>query len=263
MDTRKRQKTQEELERSPEPPARVYCICRQAVEDERVMIACDRCDMWFHAQCVHIEDSVVPLVDMYICPSCEQHTDARTSYKPRCARNGCINAARAPLSRYCSDACGMAAVYGRVKQKGKRDKLYTQVANASITRATAEWMGEWLAGPRHTAKADDSGAIASARQAVDVLGIRAQLLQHAEDRQSSLVGDGGALCGFDERLCWTDEALQRWHESGARTEGQVCEVPKRKCKRHADWSVIRGADIEVNLELQTQLLAELSERVYS
>ena len=260
MDTRKRQKTQE-LERSPEPAARVYCVCRQNAEDERTMIACDRCDMWFHAECMRIADDVVPLIDMYICPACEQHTDARTSYKPRCARSGCTGAARAPLSRYCSDACGMASVYGRIKQRGRRDALYTQVAGTDLKRATAEWTGTWPSVPSR--RADRGAAIAAARMAVDVLGIRAQLLQHAEDRQSSLVGDGGPLCGFDERLCWTDEALQRWHDSGAQAEGRVCDVPKRKCKRHADWSVIRGADIEVNLELQTQLLAELSENVYS
>ncbi|WFD34404.1 COMPASS (complex proteins associated with Set1p) component [Malassezia cuniculi] len=227
------------------------------------------------------QDNVV-LIDVYICPTCEAHTPTRTSYKPRCARTGCKKAARPPISRYCSDACGIAAVYARAKATSARQELYTQVASANNRRGTAEWHGTWPEEARQQA-ASRSEAIAAAQTALDVIEIRARILQHAEDRQTSLVGDSGPLCGFDERLCWSDEALKRWADAGGSLDesgpkpstepgtepgtgtgtGLVCEVPKRKCKRHTDWSVIRGTDVEVNREMQTQLLAELSEQVCS
>ena len=242
----KRLKTHDAPPAPPAPP-RVYCVCRQAADD-RMMIACDHCDEWLHPQCVHIAEADVPLIDMYICPGCAA-SGRRTSFRARCARAACARAAR-PLSRFCSDACGMAAVYARLPAHS-HERIYTQVAGAHNWRGTAEWHAPWPVPP----PPPPPSQVPAARVAVDALALRARLLQHAEDRQT-LTPDG-PLCGFDMRLCWSDEALARWAAAGAPLDAPVCDVPKRRCKRHADWSVIRGADIEVNRELQTQLLAEL------
>ena len=43
-------------------------------------------------------------------------------------------------------------------------------------------------------------------------------------------------------------------------EPAVCGEAKRRCKRHADWSMVRGADLEVAREVQTAALAALAER---
>ena len=43
-------------------------------DDERLMLACDHCDDWFHAICMHIEEEDVELVDSFICPSCTSRT---------------------------------------------------------------------------------------------------------------------------------------------------------------------------------------------
>ena len=40
-------------------------------EDDRVMIACDQCDEWFHTNCLQIPDEAVDRVDTFICPDCE------------------------------------------------------------------------------------------------------------------------------------------------------------------------------------------------
>lgn len=68
-----------------EAPARLYCLCRKnygthaprlTAEDERVMIACDHCDEWYHATCVQIKEDHVSLIDTFVCPPCEQRTFA-------------------------------------------------------------------------------------------------------------------------------------------------------------------------------------------
>jgi hypothetical protein len=35
-------------EEEDEVDDRLYCVCRQLYDPERMMIACDRCDNWFH-----------------------------------------------------------------------------------------------------------------------------------------------------------------------------------------------------------------------
>ena len=68
---------------------KLYCICKTGYDDERVMIACDRCvycqclscdplipyglcscDEWYHTSCVNMPDLQIDLVDQFICPLC-------------------------------------------------------------------------------------------------------------------------------------------------------------------------------------------------
>ncbi|XAR70302.1 hypothetical protein NMG60_11027112 [Bertholletia excelsa] len=44
----------------------LYCICRKPY-DQRAMIACDRCNEWYHFDCIEL--SIEP--KMYICPACK------------------------------------------------------------------------------------------------------------------------------------------------------------------------------------------------
>ncbi|XP_015896152.3 lysine-specific demethylase JMJ17 isoform X2 [Ziziphus jujuba] len=44
----------------------LYCICRKPY-DQRAMIACDRCDEWYHFDCIKLR--FPPKI--YICPACE------------------------------------------------------------------------------------------------------------------------------------------------------------------------------------------------
>ena len=44
----------------------LYCICRKPY-DQRAMIACDKCDEWYHFGCMKLRST--PKV--YICPACE------------------------------------------------------------------------------------------------------------------------------------------------------------------------------------------------
>ncbi|XP_054549884.1 death-inducer obliterator 1 [Talpa occidentalis] len=54
-------------------PGALYCICRQP-HNNRFMICCDRCEEWFHGDCVGISEARGRLLERngedYICPNC-------------------------------------------------------------------------------------------------------------------------------------------------------------------------------------------------
>ncbi|VDK20509.1 unnamed protein product [Taenia asiatica] len=54
----------------------VYCLCRTPYDPTRVYIACDRCDEWYHAECVGLEAEAASKHEgEYICPMCIKKTD--------------------------------------------------------------------------------------------------------------------------------------------------------------------------------------------
>lgn len=126
---------------------RLYCICQSKYDENRIMIACDRCDEWYHTSCVSMRDCEVDLVDQFFCPRCiEQHPTQNfvTTYKPRCLRGlqasdpsspgACYQPSRGAFSKYCSDSCGVKHMQSKIgtwtKKGGKKDKLWDQVKNA-------------------------------------------------------------------------------------------------------------------------------------
>ncbi|XP_065097569.1 death-inducer obliterator 1 isoform X1 [Paramisgurnus dabryanus] len=57
-------------------PNALYCICRQK-HNKRFMICCDRCEEWFHGDCVGITEARGRLMERngedYVCPNCNTH----------------------------------------------------------------------------------------------------------------------------------------------------------------------------------------------
>ncbi|KAK0545145.1 COMPASS (complex proteins associated with Set1p) component [Tilletia horrida] len=87
---------------------KLYCICKTLYDEERMMIACDNCDEWYHTACMNMSDAKAELVDMFVCPACETLTAERTTYKAKCLYASCTHAALRPLSQFCSEKCGIA-----------------------------------------------------------------------------------------------------------------------------------------------------------
>ncbi|KAH9984681.1 hypothetical protein BJV74DRAFT_797182 [Russula compacta] len=126
---------------------KLYCVCKTRYDDERVMIACDRCDEWYHTSCVNMPDLEIDLVDQFICPLCVEknpHLNLRTTWKRRCLNGlkqhdpnspeACHRPARGAFSKYCSDECGVQYMHMRislwVENGGNRDRLWETVKNA-------------------------------------------------------------------------------------------------------------------------------------
>ena len=87
-----------------------YCLCR-GPDDHRFMIACDRCEDWFHGECIGMDKHTGEnLVQKYICPNCTDGGRYATRYKKMCSLAACKNPARiydvARPSIFCSpDHC--------------------------------------------------------------------------------------------------------------------------------------------------------------
>ncbi|CAH8534268.1 unnamed protein product [Schistosoma turkestanicum] len=58
----------------------LYCLCRTPYEPTRVYIACDRCDEWYHPECVGLTpEQAVNHTDTYLCPTCCQLSQPTTT----------------------------------------------------------------------------------------------------------------------------------------------------------------------------------------
>ncbi|KAK4176881.1 hypothetical protein QBC36DRAFT_237925 [Triangularia setosa] len=85
-----------------------YCLCR-GPDNHRFMIACDRCEDWFHGDCIGMDKwTGENLVQKYICPNCSDPDRGYvTRYKKMCSYSSCKNAARVDdperPSIFCSD----------------------------------------------------------------------------------------------------------------------------------------------------------------
>ncbi|KAI0963525.1 hypothetical protein AcW1_000576 [Taiwanofungus camphoratus] len=124
---------------------KLYCICKTSYDEDRVMIACDRCDEWYHTQCVNMPDLEVDLVDQFICPPCIEsnpHLHLRTTYRRRClfglkhlnpsSPNACHKPARGAFSKYCSDKCGILYMQSRIDAwGGDKERLWESVKDAN------------------------------------------------------------------------------------------------------------------------------------
>ncbi|KLO14429.1 hypothetical protein SCHPADRAFT_939500 [Schizopora paradoxa] len=126
---------------------KLYCICRTRYDEDRVMIACDRCDEWYHTQCVKMPDLHVDLVDQFICPTCVKRNHGlhlKTTYKPRCfaglkhskpnSADACHKPARGAYSKYCSDECGVKYMHTKLQtwanKGGDVERLWESVKAA-------------------------------------------------------------------------------------------------------------------------------------
>ncbi|PWN54457.1 hypothetical protein IE53DRAFT_323024, partial [Violaceomyces palustris] len=57
---------------------RIYCLCHKA--ETGTMISCDRCMLWFHNTCVHVDDTADLGDERWICPMCCVKTERKYSH---------------------------------------------------------------------------------------------------------------------------------------------------------------------------------------
>ncbi|WAQ96933.1 NU301-like protein [Mya arenaria] len=48
----------------------LYCLCLTPYDESRFYVGCDRCQDWFHCECVGITQRQADELDSYICPKC-------------------------------------------------------------------------------------------------------------------------------------------------------------------------------------------------
>ncbi|XP_054433521.1 death-inducer obliterator 1 [Pteronotus mesoamericanus] len=99
-------------------PSALYCICRQP-HNNRFMICCDRCEEWFHGDCVGISEARGRLLERngedYICPNC---TILQTQDEPPAEGPGQPEARLQPADADGTDCTSM----GTIEQKSSEDQ---------------------------------------------------------------------------------------------------------------------------------------------
>ncbi|XP_045742037.1 death-inducer obliterator 1 [Mirounga angustirostris] len=99
-------------------PNALYCICRQP-HNNRFMICCDRCEEWFHGDCVGISEARGQLLERngedYICPNC---TILQVQDEPDSGSAAQQEAKCGPAGADSTDCMSM----GTVEQKSSEDQ---------------------------------------------------------------------------------------------------------------------------------------------
>ncbi|CUA76933.1 COMPASS component SPP1 [Rhizoctonia solani] len=258
---------QEELEED----TRLYCVCKTRYDENKVMIACDRCDDWYHPICVNLPESDVDLIDQFVCPLCVAKYGVRTTYKTRCAVKGCNKPARAPTSKYCSDMCGIKAATARIQTLRSRgvdlDQLWYAAKDArppegavyihlpgpaphpppagvnNISQgATKVLDGRKKADSERFARLVDESRKLKARkgaleQNIKHLKARLRFLNCAVQRNEKA---GGEKCGFDMRVVMDDEDWATWLEDVGKWALEEGESDEANVKLLAAYEKMEG-----------------------
>jgi len=254
---------------------KLYCICKTRYDDERVMIACDRCDEWYHTSCVNMPDLEVDLVDQFICPLCVEknpHLDLRTTWKRRCLNglkqhdpdspDACHKPARGAFSKYCSDECGVQYMHMRIslwiENGGNRDRLWDTVKNAEKREGVV--VSACLKGQsRSPAIAGDQPAfaivlpkiskadreLARLRARLDTLVQKREALKAEMDviawreKVTELAiqhADMIEQCGWDQRLCFGEEEVAEFGASVLESyEENHTQADVDETQEEAEW----------------------------
>ncbi|KAJ1309499.1 hypothetical protein OPQ81_006274 [Rhizoctonia solani] len=258
---------QEELEED----TRLYCVCKTRYDENKVMIACDRCDDWYHPNCVNLPELDVDLIDQFVCPLCVTKYNVHTTYKTRCAVKGCNKPARAPTSKYCSDMCGIKAATIRLQKLRSQgvdlDQLWYAAKDARPPEGAVYIhlpgpaphpppAGVNNIGPGATKvldgrqKADlerlsrlveESGQLKSRKgaleQGIKHVKARLRLLNCAGQRNEKA---GGEKCGFDARIVMEDEDWAAWVEGAGKWALEEGEGDEAKAKQLAAYEKMEG-----------------------
>ncbi|KAJ7492574.1 hypothetical protein FB451DRAFT_1349049 [Mycena latifolia] len=230
---------------------KLYCVCKTKYDEDRFMIACDKCDEWYHTQCVDMPDLVVDLVDQFFCPLCIEknpNLSLKTTYKPRCrygldhpepdSPKACHKPAQGAFSKYCSPECGLNNVKKRIenftKKGGKPELLWDSVKDAQKREAVvivheevAKENGDAAPAPVVVARVKPPNMgkvereVANLNTVLDeVVTLREDLKEGMEivfwrERLLELASERAeqvGQCGWDQRLCFGEE---EWADFGA------------------------------------------------
>ncbi|KAJ3576668.1 hypothetical protein NP233_g296 [Leucocoprinus birnbaumii] len=232
---RKSEEKEEESEEAADD--KLYCVCKTKYDEERVMIACDRCDEWYHMACVNMPENEAELIDQFFCPPCiEQNPqlNLKTTYKQRClnglrhsdpeSTKACHRPARGAISKYCSDECGVEYMQSRIdawaKKGGKKEELWESVKNSEKREGIAVCVDEKVKSDLDKKKKKQTkldreterlqgllNQVVKMRDEIkggmEILAWRERLLQLASERAEQI-----DQCGWDQRLCFGEEEWQ-------------------------------------------------------
>ncbi|KAI8327123.1 hypothetical protein BD560DRAFT_418682 [Blakeslea trispora] len=231
----------------------LYCICKSPYDGTRFMIACDKCDQWFHGECIGISEKQGEFIDLYFCEDCAQMTGKRTIWKPKCANPNCTNAARIGTNQ------GHLMARARVELAEMKKKNSEEANNLSLS----EHQYNPLSRSKLSSYADldDRSRLSRAKQVIGIgqkkLALLSFSIQANKDQE---------ICGFDSRLVGrrvygemeevrSDKLIDSRQQPLTKSYS-ICQSSK-KCNRHLNWQKIKAFELEQERSEQFVILTML------
>ncbi|ORZ03773.1 hypothetical protein BCR43DRAFT_501581 [Syncephalastrum racemosum] len=256
----------------------LYCICQKPYDAPRFMIACDRCDNWFHGECIGISEKEGEFIDLYFCRECAKVTGKGTSWKPKCANPACQRAARSSthqgfVSKYCNDACGLQVARARLElsEMKHRSSISSSSSSSSITEHLPLPVVPELTAKRQqrshintASHREDQNRLVQLRQEKQRLVSQVQVMDRKLAFLKEAVENHPDICGFDSRLIWSDATWARVR--GVRDHGELeCDDPPAyfvcqltRCSKHAGWQKVRALEFEQDRHMLFRRLQRLA-----
>lgn len=50
---------------------KLFCVCKTPYNKDRFYVGCDKCDNWFHGECIGITEEISKDLPEYICDDCK------------------------------------------------------------------------------------------------------------------------------------------------------------------------------------------------
>ncbi|KAI9484247.1 MAG: hypothetical protein EXX96DRAFT_600233 [Benjaminiella poitrasii] len=254
---------------------KLYCICKRPYDVPRFMIACDRCNEWFHGECIQISEKQGEFIDLYFCDNCSKITGKKTSWKPKCANPACSKAARigthqGHLSKYCTDNCGMQVARARIElaELKKRNGLPNLDEKQHYNPLSRSKLSSF-------ADMDDRARLCRVKEEK----LHAKTIIDMVEQKSKLLSlliakENNSVCGFDSRLSWPDTLWEKVYYVIEENENinlldaneqpltttkvfNVCQNNKKGCSRHANWQKLKTAELEQERSEQFVILTML------
>lgn len=220
------------------------------------MIACDKCEDWFHCDCINLDPDYMDLCVKYYCKSCEKKYNIKSVWTIKCMLPDCFNPAEEEFYgkyccfEHCIDYLTLVSENVLGVSKEKIASTLTSFNDVSELKQLLENSEV----PPHF-EADEQLKIA-VNNALILIEKRKNYLKLAVNRRSLFYTTyNKPICGYDERLHTDDDwVVQHCKDSELEVDNFVCSVRIDECYRHMRWDQIYTDIQEFKRTLLTQAL---------
>ncbi|PRT53785.1 Set1 complex component spp1 [Wickerhamiella sorbophila] len=229
----------------------VFCICKRP-DDGSWMIACEKCDEWFHGKCIGLTEAEGDLAVEFCCDSCSAKYNIQSEWRLKCQLPSCYAAADVEKdSKFCSADHGIAffrelaqGLVGvpeqdlrvLVESSGSQEKF------KALGIQTPEFDAKIEPPPDQVAKWE--AKIQKIQEALKFLESCRETKKELSQQATEAEGTKREICAFNSKLSDPDSE-------------EVCMLEQRKCIQHKQWPVIFQERLFIQQQTAAKRLRQL------